>query len=149
MGNGELNATGAAASGRALSTGTLTDSQGRNTITLTPAGVGARAIYATEIFRGTNLGASAPGTNTSNIFFTNAPSLNQSGAGTIAAANSFAAIGSGNLNTDEAAVLRGALVDTSASGNGASFATYDPAVGVRALNASEQSSTIVANKNVK
>src|SRR5205823_5560776 len=51
----------------------------------------------------------------------------------------FAALsGSTGLNTTSAAVLRGALADTSGTGNGIGFATYDPAVGVRLLNGSEQ-----------
>ncbi len=92
----------------------------------------------------------APGAGISDIFFTTAPTVNQSATGTISGANSFAAIdGVGALNGPGAAVLRGALIDTSATGNGTSFATYDSTNGVRALKASEQINTMTANDNVK
>ncbi|HEX3356407.1 MAG TPA: autotransporter-associated beta strand repeat-containing protein, partial [Tepidisphaeraceae bacterium] len=160
LSGGDLNISSAAGAGRAISSGPLIDGSGRDTITLAPAAggsvtltassLGNRGNYATELYRGTNLGTAAPGANVSNIFFTSAPTVNQGGGGTFSGANSFAAVdGVGALNGPGAAVLRGALIDTTATGNGTSFATYDSTVGIRALKPSEQISTVTTNDNVR
>lgn len=83
----------------------------------------------TMLFRGTNLGAT-PGAGVGSIFFTTAPTV---GGGSLFANN-----GVGALGTAQAAVLKGALADTSPSGGGSGFATYDPVNGVRPLSSSEQ-----------
>ena len=83
----------------------------------------------TMLYRGTNLGA-APGAGVATIKFTTAPIT---GGG-----NLFTVNGSGALNTAQAPVLKGALADTSPTGRGTGFATYDPVTGVRPLNTSEQ-----------
>ena len=81
----------------------------------------------TMLYRGTNLGAT-PGAGVASIMVTTAPTLG----------NNLFAVGSGTLGTPEASVLKGALADTSPTGHGLGFATYDPATGVRLLSAGEQ-----------
>jgi autotransporter-associated beta strand protein len=164
LANGELNIAGSAAGARAVTGGTITLASGLDKITLTAdpsqpttftaSGLsrqltgGATLAYASTLYRGTNLGGT-PGNGVTNIFFATPPALNASGAGT-GALNALAATdGVGVLNGDQAAVLRGALYDNNVTGNGIGWATYDPAVGVRALKPSEQTSTVAANKNVK
>ena len=80
----------------------------------------------TMLFRGTNLGAT-PGAGVGTINFTTAPSV---GGGILN--------GSGSLGTPQAPVLKGALADTSPTGTGAGFATYDPTNGVRLLSSAEK-----------
>ena len=87
----------------------------------------------TQLYRGTNLG-STPGAGVASIFFTTAPTVN--------GGNLYATGGSGTLGVPGAPVLRGALADTSPTGHGVGFATYDPATGVRPLAAAER--TVVA-----
>ncbi len=79
----------------------------------------------TMLFRGTNLGATrGPGVAT--IDFTTAPTV---GGGSL---------NGGTLGTTQAAVLKGALADTSPTGKGAGFATYDSVKGVRLLSSTEK-----------
>jgi autotransporter-associated beta strand protein len=104
-----------------------------NTVTLTSAGMNTqlvadslvRANSAVAFFRGTGLGTTAissPAINTSNIKFTTAPTTELVGGdGT-------------NHNTK---IIPWAVVDTTATGNGSSFATYDTTNGIRALGTSE------------
>jgi len=85
----------------------------------------------TWLFRGTSLG-STPGAGVASILFTTAPAV---GGGSL-----FATSGSGTLGVPQAPVLKGALADTSPTGRGSGFATYDPATGVRALASTEKNS---------
>jgi autotransporter-associated beta strand protein len=154
VGGGELRMAGVPTGQRIQSTSTYTPNGGRDTITLVadPAQninlnsttIGTRAIYMTGLYRGTNLGTASiasASANVANIVYTTAPSVNT----TIQAASTFAATGTGTVGTTQAAVLRGALYDGSAAGNGTAFATYDPANGVRGLNsATEQNTTYPA-----
>ncbi len=82
----------------------------------------------TMLYRGTNLGA-APGAGVASILFTTAPT---SGGG------SLFALGGDGPGTVQAPVLKGALADTSPTGHGAGFATYDSTAGVRLLSGAEQ-----------
>lgn len=142
LSNGEFTILGGSASPRTQTLGTLLNT-GRGTLTvvadpaqpttLTAEFSGTRTIYSTMLYRGTNLGSSA-GNGVASIRFATAPTPTN---GT-AAANGFAALGTGMFGTTEAAILRGALADTSATGNGAGFATYDPVRGVRLLNATTE-----------
>lgn len=79
----------------------------------------------TLLYRGTNLGA-ASGAGVASIKFTTAPTVGN-GLG-----------GSGTIGTNTAPVLKGALADTSPTGTGAGFATYDETTGVRLLGGAEQ-----------
>jgi autotransporter-associated beta strand protein len=155
---GELSAS-ASGSNRTVNIGTLTTSTGnptpssflagRSVFTLNPgsqnlqmvtASLGARGIGSTILFRGTNLGVNSIASATagsSNFVFTSPPTPS---AG-IAGGNQFAATGTGTSGTIQAAVFRGGLVDTSATGNGTAFATYDSTNGVRALNPSTEQTT--------
>ena len=80
----------------------------------------------TMLFRGTNLGAT-PGAGVGTINFTSAP---VTGGGILN--------GSGALGSTQAPVLKGALADTSPTGTGIGFATYDPTNGVRLLSSAEK-----------
>lgn len=85
------------------------------------------------LFRGTDLGVNSIASataNSSNIAFTTAPTAQLVG---------------GALGTKGAGILPWAIVDTSASGLGSSFATYDVINGIRALTASEYSTTIATD----
>jgi autotransporter-associated beta strand protein len=143
LSNGEFRMAGGNTGPRSQILSALPNNAGRGTITLiadptqpinlTVDFPGSRAINSTVLYRGTNLGA-APGNGVATMLFTNAP-LVMSGT---AAINMFAALGSGTLGTTQAAVLRGALADTSDTGNGAGFATYDLVKGVRLLDAATE-----------
>ncbi len=135
LGNGELSISGA----QSVSLPAITDNTGTDTITLTPisgaltvtaASLAARSTGSTMLYRGTNLG-STPGSGVATILFSTPPALTTGATGPW---GSLAASGTGTLGTTQAAVLKGALVDTSASGSGIGFATYDPTDGVRLLN---------------
>ena len=143
LSNGELSASGS----RTVTVGALTDNVGLDTITLTPSGgalslsaasLGTRAIGATILYRGTNLGTAGA----AEVTFVTPPVATTGGATPY---GSLAATGTGTLGTTQAAVLRGALADTSATGTGIGFATYDPTVGVRLLTASEQNAVTAGN----
>ncbi len=147
LSNGELTMSGS----RAVSvSSSVSPGAGRDVLTLNaPAGqpasftggtLGTRSVGMTGLYRGTQLGTAAPNTTAANILFSTAPTptISTTADGTLA----FTAVGTGTLNTTQAAVLRGVLADTSATGTGAGLATYDPTNGVRLLNGSEQ--TVVA-----
>jgi autotransporter-associated beta strand protein len=114
---------------------------GTSGLSLTPGSLGNRVQGETALFRGTNLG-STPGNGVANITFTAAPSITN---GTSATDIYVSLTGAPSLGTTSAAVIRGALADTSATGNGSGFATYDDPngtgpvkAGIRPLLASEQ-----------
>jgi fibronectin-binding autotransporter adhesin len=142
---GNLNLIGNASANTSETAGAVTPAAGPAIVTLTPdstksalltfASLGTRAVGHTALYRGTGL-SSALGPNTSNIIFSTGPTV--STGGTFAATD-----GTGALGGTAAAVLHGALFDSTATGGGAGFATYDAANnGVRLLNASsEQVST--------
>lgn len=94
------------------------------------------------LFRGTNLGANAPGTlNTSNITFTTAPSAQLVGGG--------GAAGSKNIS-----ILPWAIGGTTAAAAGDTFVTYDAVNGIRPLDiVTEFANTIadgvVSDNNVR
>lgn len=164
---GELRVAGSSAGPKSMSVGTLnanafvtsaTASGGRavvtlvadpsQPITLTASALAARSYGATTLYRGTNLGSAVSGTpGVANILFASAPAAGNDGI-----TSSFAATGGGGVNTTEAPVLRGALADTSATGNGSAFATYEAGFGVRPLKTSEQVTTYpgsTSNDNVR
>ena len=150
LSGGEFKMTGTSAAPSVQVLGALTLGLGRNVITLAadaaqpialvPDFLASRAPGATTLFRGTALGTVASGTpGVANILFTTAPTA-VTGV-TTGANNLFAATGSGALGTTQAAVLRGSIVEVSATGGGSGFATYDAVNGVRALTASERTTT--------
>ena len=110
---------------------------GGSVVTLTPNAAQATTLTGSTftrtsgsevLFRGTSLGATSAA-GVANIKFTTAPTLSNTGTGT--------------LNTTQVGVVRGAFADSSATGNGSTFATYDTTTvgsngGIRPLNASEQ-----------
>jgi autotransporter-associated beta strand protein len=114
--------------------------QANNTVTLTPgteshlsfnAGSLVRSGVGTVLFRGTNLGVNPVGDSvagSSNIIFGTAPAL----------------VG-GELGTRSAGIIPWAIIDTSATGVGSSFATYDAVHGLRALTEDEYSTTIATD----
>jgi len=138
FGSASPNTTGPDANQASQSTSfsTLTviaDPAQRATMTfgqLKPRNYGATATPNTNgvtmLFRGTNLGAT-PGAGVATINFTTAP---VTGGGILN--------GSGALGTTQAPVLKGALADTSPTGTGTGFATYDPTNGVRLLSTAEK-----------
>ncbi len=89
---------------------------------------------ATMLYRGTNLG-STPGSGVGSIVFTTAPTVGTNGY--LNTVN-----GTGSLGTPQAPVLKGALADTSATGSGAGFATYDATVGVRLLDSATEQTAV-------
>src|SRR4030095_16972382 len=146
--SGNLNIIGnsAAATLEDLGNNTFTVNGGQSVVTLTPsAGFGlkfnagttgnalVRSNNGTALFRGTNLGG-VPGAGVATISFTGTlPTVGQAGA-------------VGTLNR---AIIPWALVDTSATGQGISFATQvNTTEGTRPLAANEISPTITANNNV-
>ncbi len=92
----------------------------------------------TVLYRGSNLG-SGPGAGNATITFTTAPSVGTSGY-----LNSVS--GGGTLGSPTAPVLKGSLADTSPTGHGLGFATYDSTnnntIGVRLLNPSTEQTTV-------
>ena len=145
LAGGALSITGnAGSSSTETITGALTIAPGHgyNSVTLTPdagthlrlnAGSLARSGTGAVLFRGTGLGVNSIASSTagsSNIAFSTAPTAQLVG---------------GALGTKGAGILPWAVVDTSATGLGSSFATYDATNGIRALNASEYSATIATD----
>ncbi|HBJ86830.1 MAG TPA: hypothetical protein DDZ88_23830, partial [Verrucomicrobiales bacterium] len=123
-------------------TGTLTFNTGHTIISLT-AGTGqqlnfttgavTRAAGSTVLFRGSNLGATA-GANTATIQATGAGYVFIGQAGVAGALNK--------------GILPYAIIASTPSGLGASFATADTVTGqLRALDASEMSTTLTNNLN--
>ncbi len=172
LAGGELRIEGAANSARAITVGTLNSTTGATvagrsvvtlvagsggSVTLTANAVGTtRGAEASTLYRGTNLGTAAPGPNVTNIFL-NGLTVNAAGAGTVSGTNFFASLDgvAPNGSIKDGAVLRGALYDPTATGNGqgangsGTFATYDSTVGVRGLTGAEQINTMTANDNVR
>ena len=93
---------------------------------------------ATMLYRGTNLGSGTGVAGVASIVFTTAPTTGTAGY-LNAVSGSTAALG-----TPQAPVLKGALADTSATGNGAGFATYQAATGVRLLNPSTEQTPVAS-----
>ena len=145
LGNGQLTFAGGAAAARTVNTGVLTLNLGRNVISITANGaqparliadsLGNRAIGSTQLFRGSALGTGTGAAGVASILFTNAPTPSVTFG---AFANLSGASTPGNTDV---AVIRGALVSSSAGGLGTTFATYDPATGIRALNSSTEQVT--------
>jgi autotransporter-associated beta strand protein len=145
LAGGSLSMTGNAGASSTETIGgalTIAPGRGHNGITLTP-GAGThlqlnadtlvRSGTGAVLFRGTGLGVNSIASATadsSNIAFTTAPTAQLVG---------------GALGGKTAAILPWAVVDTSATGLGSSFATYDATNGIRALNASEFSTTIATD----
>ncbi len=139
-GNFQLNGNAASSS---QNLGAITLSGGSSAVTVNPASGAGAIITASNlaravggggvVFRGPALG-STPGVNVANVFFTTAPTLT---TGT----------GSNNFGTPQAGYLPYAVADTSITGNGTTFATYD-INGIRALTAAEQTNVIAAGNNV-
>lgn len=112
---------------------TLTFGSVRNRSFLTVNGTNPNLNGATMLYRGTNLGSGTGVAGVGSIVFTTAPTT-----GTAGYLNAVSGTGAA-LGTPQAPVLKGALADTSATGNGAGFATYQAATGVRLLDpATEQ-----------
>jgi fibronectin-binding autotransporter adhesin len=89
---------------------------------------------ATMLYRGTNLG-STPGNGVGSIIFTTAPTVGVTGyLNTVS--------GTGTVGTPQAPVFKGALADTSATGTGAGFATYDATNGVRLLDSATEQTAV-------
>jgi len=86
------------------------------------------------LVRGNRLGLDATGTaGSANVTFSTAPTL----------------VGSGSAGTSTVGVVAYMLGDTSASGTGTGFVTYDATKGLRLITSSEQTSSITAGSNVK
>jgi autotransporter-associated beta strand protein len=90
----------------------------------------------TMLFRGTNLGSGTGVSGNASIVFTTAPTTGTAGY-LNAVSGSTAALG-----TPQAPVLKGALADTSATGQGAGFATYEASSGVRLLNPTTEQTAV-------
>ena len=153
--NGELSVSGVGlgAARSVTTTGSLTDNIGYDVLTLnTDSGQnvtftagslanrssGANGYGSIELYRGPSLGVGTGGSPGSNIFFTIAPTVTNSGGAETPGAFASAS-GNSTLGVTNAPVLRGALIDnTSATGKGVGFATYDTSVGVRLLNPSTE-----------
>jgi autotransporter-associated beta strand protein len=84
------------------------------------------------LIRGTNLGSGAPGATNTNWF------LIDQGSGSTALTGAGGAKGTPFIN-----ILPGFMGDQSATGTGTDLVTYDPAVGIRLLAASEYQSNLV------
>lgn len=126
FGNNFVNATGGA---------------GAMTLTANSFSRGTASIVT---FRGTNLGA-ASGANAVEIKFTTAPTtLGGGGAAGTPTISIMPGVLSDNVITSNG--FSGNINNSNGLGSG--FATYDPTVGVRALTASEYSSTFATNNNV-
>ena len=91
---------------------------------------------ATMLYRGTNLGSGTGLAGVASIVFTTAPATGTAGY-LNAVSGSTAALG-----TAQAPVLKGALADTSATGQGAGFATYQASTGVRLLNPTTEQTAV-------
>lgn len=93
---------------------------------------------ATMLYRGTNLGSGTGVAGVASIVFTAAPTTGTAGY-LNAVSGSTAALG-----TPQAPVLKGALADTSATGNGAGFATYQASTGVRLLDPTTEQTAVAS-----
>jgi fibronectin-binding autotransporter adhesin len=91
---------------------------------------------ATMLYRGTNLGSGTGVAGVASIVFTTAPATGTAGY-LNAVSGSTAALG-----TPQAPVLKGALADTSATGQGQGFATYQVSTGVRLLNPTTEQTAV-------
>ncbi len=132
-----VNHSGTLASYDDQITGALTVNGG-GTVTLAPPGTKHNQITAgsfvqnaggTTLFRGTNLGVNTAESKTlgsSNIVFTQAPTLS----------------GSGAAGTSTVGIIAGAYGATTSGGTGTGLVTYDAAKGVRLLDASEYTATL-------
>lgn len=112
---------------------TLSFGSVRNRNFLAASGTTPNLNGSTMLYRGTNLGA---GVNTPGV-----ASIVFSGSAPVVSKNGYlqTVSGTGAIRTTAAPVLKGALADTSATGNGQGFATYESGKGVRLLDqASEQ-----------
>ncbi len=149
--NGEFSISGVGlGSARSMTTtGALTDNTGSDVVTLntdsgqavtfTAGSLGTRSQGAVALYRGPNLGVNAPGTNGANVLFTTAPTVTNTGTTATALGSFDSTSGNTTLGVPNAPVLRAVLIDnTSATGTGAGFATYDPTNGVRLLNPSTE-----------
>ena len=167
LAGGGLTLIGSGSTATNESFGQLILSPGASTITVIGAAGGAttltstytgpnpiinRSAGATVLFRGSNFG-STPGAGAGNVLFsalagasigTVATALNEVGNGTL---------GGGVLNQVTAPILPYALGDTTASGTGSNFVTYDNTgsnPGVHLLNSNETASDYTtANTNVR
>lgn len=93
---------------------------------------------ATMLYRGTNLGSGTGVAGVASIVFTTAPATGTAGY-LNAVSGSTAALG-----TPQAPVLKGALADTSATGQGQGFATYEASTGVRLLNPTTEQTAVTS-----
>ena len=91
---------------------------------------------ATMLYRGTNLGSGTGVAGNASIVFTTAPTTGTAGY-LNAVSGSTAALG-----TPQAPVLKGALADTTATGQGQGFATYQASTGVRLLNPTTEQTAV-------
>ena len=90
----------------------------------------------TMLYRGTNLGSGTGVAGNASIVFTTAPTT-----GTAGYLNAVSGSTAGP-GTPQAPVLKGALADTSATGQGAGFATYQASTGVRLLNPTTEQTAV-------
>jgi len=105
---------------------TLNDGVNLSASTLTSGGL--------TLVRGNRLGLDATGTaGSTNVTFSTTPTL----------------VGSGSSGTSTVGVVANMIGDTSASGTGTGFVTYDASTGLRLLTAGEQTATVTAGSNVK
>lgn len=125
--------------------GTLAGTAGANTVTVTQANAGriaslsgtafSRASNATGLVRGSNLGISTAA-GASRVTFTDLSGLSFVGATTM------------NNGSDSSSktvrVIPYFTGDTNVAGNGASFLTYDTTLGLRALDTTNQYTTLSA-----
>lgn len=117
---------------------TLTFGSVRNRNFVTVNGTTPNINGATMLYRGTNLGSGTGVAGVASIVFTTAPATGTAGY-LNAVSGSTAALG-----TPQAPVLKGALADTSATGNGAGFATYQVSTGVRLLNPTTEQTAVAS-----
>jgi C1A family cysteine protease len=112
---------------------TIQLNQGATTLTadsLTRAIPGGKIGWGTLLVRGTHLG-SPVGADDAAIYLSTPPDMSPAGSG------------------PSTPISPWMLADTSASGTGADFATYDAVTGLRPLTDAEHSSTLDADTNVK
>jgi autotransporter-associated beta strand protein len=115
---------------------TLTFGSVRNRSFLSVSSTTPNLNGATMLYRGTNLGSGTGSAGVASIVFTTAPTTGTAGY-LNAVSGSTAALG-----TAQAPVLKGALADTSATGQGAGFATYQASTGVRLLNPTTEQTAV-------
>jgi autotransporter-associated beta strand protein len=115
---------------------TLTFGSVRNRSFLTVSSTTPNLNGTTMLYRGTNLGSGTGVAGNASIVFTTTPATGTAGY-LNAVSGSTAALG-----TPQAPVLKGALADTSATGQGAGFATYQASTGVRLLNPTTEQTAV-------